>query len=440
MTLAAPAWLWAAAAAAQPGVAPSAQAAKTAPVGAAVPGISDAAVRSLAGAAHGEGSYGRWAPAPTLPPRERALLHTARHWRDRRGQHLAYDVHLADAAASLLGWAHAHAGEPLPLEALRRAAWKMGWTDGELAAVAVRAPREQIHAALRRQLQRTLADDVELDQVGLALADDPKARPGDVDTLTVVVALSRRLVQLAPVARRVMCGGSVVLSGRSTGAQTRPPTALARRPDGQLVSAPTEAHGPHFLVRLPAGPRTGVMQVQLLVERGRGPEVAASFPVLVGAASATAAKDALDLLDDATERDDDRATAGHHGSLLALLYGVRAAHELPLPAPAPVLMQVARAHAEDMAQHHYFAHVSPRTGDVTNRLARARQPFSHVVENIAEGAGPDQVFAQWLHSPGHRLNLLDPKVNAVGVATVAGPPGGPTVAVLVMAQLPPAVR
>ena len=61
-----------------------------------------------------------------------------------------------------------------------------------------------------------------------------------------------------------------------------------------------------------------------------------------------------------------------------------------------------------------------------------------MVENIAEGASPDQVFAQWLQSPGHRLNLLDPQVDAVGLAAVGGGPAAPTVAVLVMAALPSA--
>lgn len=446
--LAAPAWLWVAVAAAQSEVPRPARATNAAPVHATVPEISAAAPRG-ASAAHagaaphapdGEGSYGRWRPARTLPAPERALLRAVRRWHEGRGGHLAYDIRLADAAAGLLDWAHAHAGEPFPLEVLRQAAWKEGWTDGELAAVAVRAPRGRVHADLRRQLQRTLADDVELDQVGLASAAAPDQQKGDPGTCTVVAAFSRRLVHLAPVARRVACGGSVVLSGRSTAPGTRSPTALAQRPDGKLVRVAAEAHGPHFVVRLPAGVRAGVMQVQLLVERGRGPEVAASFPVRVGAASTTAGEGAPSLADDATERDDDRAIAGHHGSLLGLLYGVRAAHGLSLPTPAPRLMQVARAHAEDMAKHHFFAHVSQRTGDVTDRLARAHQPFLHVVENIAEGAGPDQAFAQWLHSPGHRLNLLDPRVDAVGVATVAGGPAAPTVAVLVMAALPRAAR
>jgi hypothetical protein len=41
-----------------------------------------------------------------------------------------------------------------------------------------------------------------------------------------------------------------------------------------------------------------------------------------------------------------------------------------------------------------------------------------VAENVAEAPTAGQINDEWMHSPPHRANLLDPRVNTVGIAIV----------------------
>ena len=46
-------------------------------------------------------------------------------------------------------------------------------------------------------------------------------------------------------------------------------------------------------------------------------------------------------------------------------------------------------------------------------------PYSAAAENLVDSAaGPDEVVAAWMDSPGHRANLLDPDLTEVGVGCV----------------------
>jgi Cysteine-rich secretory protein family len=52
--------------------------------------------------------------------------------------------------------------------------------------------------------------------------------------------------------------------------------------------------------------------------------------------------------------------------------------------------------------------------------AAAGLRFSLIAENIAEGPSANNLHQQWMNSPPHRANLLDPELNAVGIAVVQG--------------------
>ena len=46
-----------------------------------------------------------------------------------------------------------------------------------------------------------------------------------------------------------------------------------------------------------------------------------------------------------------------------------------------------------------------------------------VAENIAVGPDPVTIHTAWMHSPGHRANILSPGLSAVGIAVVPGNSG-----------------
>jgi uncharacterized protein YkwD len=84
----------------------------------------------------------------------------------------------------------------------------------------------------------------------------------------------------------------------------------------------------------------------------------------------------------------------------------------------PVLARVAAFHARQMAAHEDISHEFPGEPDLATRAARAGVHFSLISENVASAPEPTEIHDMWMHSTGHRENLLDPDVNAAGISVV----------------------
>src|SRR5215469_13489084 len=84
----------------------------------------------------------------------------------------------------------------------------------------------------------------------------------------------------------------------------------------------------------------------------------------------------------------------------------------------PILAQAALYHANQMAAHDGISHQFPGEPDLAARGAHAGAHFSVITENVAEAADSSVFHDLWMHSPGHRRNLLDPTVEVVGIAVV----------------------
>lgn len=82
----------------------------------------------------------------------------------------------------------------------------------------------------------------------------------------------------------------------------------------------------------------------------------------------------------------------------------------------PALRSSARGHSRDMATRDYFDHTSPEGKGPSNRAVEAGYQGSFVGENIAAGQpDPGRVVQAWVDSPGHCLNLMDPRYRVLGV-------------------------
>jgi uncharacterized protein YkwD len=84
------------------------------------------------------------------------------------------------------------------------------------------------------------------------------------------------------------------------------------------------------------------------------------------------------------------------------------------------LSAVARKHSRDMMARNYFAHQSPEGDDLRGRFARSGIGHWRVIaENIAYNSGysdPVSVAVEgWMQSPGHRRNILDPRLQESGI-------------------------
>lgn len=89
------------------------------------------------------------------------------------------------------------------------------------------------------------------------------------------------------------------------------------------------------------------------------------------------------------------------------------------------LRKAARGHSDDMAAKGYFDHTSADGRSPWDRIKAAGYNSSMFAENIARGqATPDAVVKGWLNSPGHRANIMNCKLKAIGVGVHLGS-GGP---------------
>jgi hypothetical protein len=85
----------------------------------------------------------------------------------------------------------------------------------------------------------------------------------------------------------------------------------------------------------------------------------------------------------------------------------------------PALGEAARQHCLRMAAEGPISHRYGGEPDLTERAGTAGAHFSLIEENVAIGPTPTAIHDEWMHSPGHRTNLLNPQVDRVGVAVVA---------------------
>lgn len=84
------------------------------------------------------------------------------------------------------------------------------------------------------------------------------------------------------------------------------------------------------------------------------------------------------------------------------------------------LAAAARAHCLRMAAEGVISHQYADEPEISERAAQAGAHFSVIEENVAIAPNPASVHNAWMRSAGHRANLLNPHVDRVGVAVVAG--------------------
>lgn len=82
----------------------------------------------------------------------------------------------------------------------------------------------------------------------------------------------------------------------------------------------------------------------------------------------------------------------------------------------PHLAVAAREHAMRMAEQNTLSHQLPGEPGMVERATQAGAQFSSLAENVAEGPSGENIHKQWMNSPPHRANLLDPQLDSIGVA------------------------
>jgi uncharacterized protein YkwD len=149
---------------------------------------------------------------------------------------------------------------------------------------------------------------------------------------------------------------------------------------------------------------------------------AAAAPSLAGAASCTGANRSP-------------ARLGQSATIqttLCLLNKERASRGLRKLRANSKLRRAADGHAGDMVAQRYFAHDSKSGATFVTRIkrtgwTRSRRSWT-VGENIGYGSGslatPRSMVAGWMHSSGHRANILARQFRMIGIGVANGAPTG----------------
>jgi uncharacterized protein YkwD len=116
-------------------------------------------------------------------------------------------------------------------------------------------------------------------------------------------------------------------------------------------------------------------------------------------------------------------------AILCLLNAERGAAGLPRLHSNSRLGRAARGMANLMVKQRFFAHDTPDGRSVLDRV----KPTGYIRgswslgENIAWGSGalatPRAIVNGWMHSPGHRANILRGKFRDIGIGVKLGAPG-----------------
>jgi uncharacterized protein YkwD len=121
------------------------------------------------------------------------------------------------------------------------------------------------------------------------------------------------------------------------------------------------------------------------------------------------------------------AAAGQ--ATICLLNRERAARGLPALNQNALLDAASLEHSQDMVGRRYFEHTTPDGRDVRARLRAvgySRGFSASTGENIAYGYGakstPAAIVQLWMHSPGHRADILRPAFNEIGIGIATGAP------------------
>ncbi|HEV2276454.1 MAG TPA: CAP domain-containing protein [Acidobacteriaceae bacterium] len=84
----------------------------------------------------------------------------------------------------------------------------------------------------------------------------------------------------------------------------------------------------------------------------------------------------------------------------------------------PALARAAQAHAELMIRAGALSHQYTGEADLVTRVGESGAHFRVVAENLAVGPAPQSIEVEWMHSPPHRRNILDARLDEIGIGLV----------------------
>jgi len=82
------------------------------------------------------------------------------------------------------------------------------------------------------------------------------------------------------------------------------------------------------------------------------------------------------------------------------------------------LAAAARKHAQEMAKRSSVEHTFPGEPSLPSRATKAGAKFISISENIARAANAKSAHSEFMNSPNHKANIIDPDIDSVGIGAV----------------------
>jgi uncharacterized protein YkwD len=235
------------------------------------------------------------------------------------------------------------------------------------------------------------------------------------DTLHIVFGLQEsHLKLLKAVPRRLPSGGQAPIAARIDAGLTNPEVVITA-PGGAVAEQTPPLRKGDIAGDLRCA-ADGRYQVEIVASGATGSFVLANFSVYCGAEPPAATPRGTGVRAAAVTAQEAET------QIVALINRDR-----KLAGVAPVVVDdkltaIARAHTQDMVDHDFVGHVSPRTGSTMDRVRRTGLAPTFVSENVGRGYTADEAEQGFMASPGHRANIVDPRPARVGVGVVFGAP------------------
>ncbi len=84
----------------------------------------------------------------------------------------------------------------------------------------------------------------------------------------------------------------------------------------------------------------------------------------------------------------------------------------------PALAAAAQVHTQRMADQRTLTHQLPGEPDLAVRAGQQGAHFRAIAENIAMAGSLNGLQNEWMKSPPHRANILDPRMDHIGVGLI----------------------
>lgn len=312
----------------------------------------------------------------------------------KRGDHAQADGALSAAASWTLS--EVNQGHAIDLIAVESASRHFGFGGILISTAAFGMQQRELW---REQLERAPSN-VPITRYGIRVSPSGHS---------AVVLFGSVELSYAAIPRAFDPGQSVSLKGQVDSRFSFAHVYLTK-PDGTVDEkrTPSRALDVSFTLDAP-----GKYRLEVMGDGVSGPVVISNVPLYVGIPEPAA------TIVRATVVEPEQAEA----RLLVLVNEARVAAGLNKVQPDAELREIALAHSTDMADHHFFGHVSPSTGTPTDRIRRSGVLVSGAGENVATALTPEVAHEGLMASPGHRANILHPNWTHVGIGATKGDDG-----------------